>query len=111
MDDEDAFAVQARADLLIDIKEDVLDDEEAIPGVVDDVGELVGMLAQAEGVQDGSCGGDAEVGFQVLVTVPEQRADAVAFADTGALECGGEASRALVEIGDRVAVGGASGER
>ena len=49
--------------------------------MVDDVGELVGVEAEVERVEDAADERNAEVGLEVLAVVPAEGGDAVAGAD------------------------------
>ena len=84
--------------------------DDAVLGVVDDVGELVGVQAQVEGVEDAARERDAEVGLEVRSVVPAQRGDAVAGLNAEVDEHLGQAAGAAGEVGvgvaaDQAAVG------
>lgn len=98
IDDEDALELNAGAELLEDIEQSAVDDEEAVPRVMNDERDVVGMEAEVESVDDGADGGYAEVGFQMFVLVPHDGGDAVTGGDGCVLEGGGELARAAVEI-------------
>ena len=61
-----------------------VDDDATVLGVVDDVGQLVGREANVERVQHRAHGGDGEIGLEVALVVPAERADAVALLDAEA---------------------------
>jgi hypothetical protein len=67
-------------------------------GVIDDVGEVVGMQPHIQGMEYGSGRRDAEVGFQMLLTIREQGCDAISPGDACALQRGCEPARAPVQI-------------
>src|ERR1700751_4326819 len=57
LDYENAFEMNLRAELLEDVEQNVVYDEKAVLGVVDDVGDLFRIQAQVQGVHDGAhCG-------------------------------------------------------
>src|SRR5207253_1235451 len=66
--------------------------------VVDDVGDLVGVEAEVEGMEDPAGERDAEVGLEVGAVVPGERGDAVAGPDAEAGEGLREAARAAREV-------------
>ena len=65
-------------------------DDEAVLGVVDDVGQLIGGEPDVERVQDRPHGGDGEVGLEVALVVPGEGADPVPRLDPQAGEGGGQ---------------------
>ena len=69
-------------------------DEHLRLAIVDDVGDLLGVQAQVEGVGDRAGERDAEVRLEVLAVVPHQGRDAVAAADPGGDQRAGELARA-----------------
>ena len=58
-----------------------VDDHRSILGVVDDVGELVGMKAKVQRVQDAAHQRDAEIGLEVRPVIPAEGCDAIAWRD------------------------------
>ena len=79
-----------------------VDDDEAVLGMVDDVGQLLGREPDVEGVQDGPHGRDGEIGLQVTLIVPAERADPVPRLDPEA----GEGGRQLLRPGCHLGEGG-----
>ena len=51
------------------------------PAVRRDVGDVVGVQAEVQGVRDHAADRHADVGLEVLVVVPAERPDAVAVAE------------------------------
>ena len=88
---------RASQDRLQDPNEGLVDDDRTVLRVVDDVGELIGVKARVEGVDDGAHGRDAEVHSEVLGLVPEQRRDAVSGPDAQVAEASGQAPGFLGE--------------
>ena len=64
-----------------ELDERAVADDDPVLGVVGDVGDLLGEQADVERVQDGAHGRHREVGLEVLLVVPHERPDAVAFGD------------------------------
>ena len=67
--------------------------------MVDDVAELFGKEPQVECVQHCAHAGNSEVGFEVLLRIPQEGADAVAPADAQSFQCSGEAFGAVADFG------------
>ena len=67
-----------------------VDDDAAVLGVVDDVGQLLGREPDVEGVQHRAHGGNGEVRLEVALVVPAERADAVPRLDAQPGQGGGE---------------------
>ena len=82
-----------------------VDEHRAVVGVVDDVGELVGVEAEVERVEDAADERDAEVGLEVRAVVPAERGDAVAGADAEVEQGAGEAPGAAGEVARRCSDG------
>jgi hypothetical protein len=76
----------------------MIDKNNLIICVIDDEGELVGMEAQVERVEDATSQWDAEVRFEVLIVVPSESRDTVAWPDAKPLKRRSEASRADGEV-------------
>ena len=74
-----------------------------IVGVVDDVGELVGVEAEVERVEHAAHERDAEVGLEVRAVVPAEGGDAVAGRDAEIEQDPREASGAVGEFGAGIA--------
>ena len=85
-------------------------EDRAILGVVDDVGELVGVEAEVERVEHAAHQRDAEVGLEVRAVVPAERGDAVAGRDAEIEQDPGEAAGAVGEVGAGVAADRLVGE-
>src|SRR5437868_7222759 len=77
----------------------VVNDDDAVFSVVDDVAELFGKEPQVERVQHCAHAGNSEVGFEVLLSIPQEGADAVAPAYAQSFQCGGEAFGAVADFG------------
>ena len=77
----------------------------AVLGVVDDVGELVGVEAEVERVEHAAHERDGEVGLEVRAVIPAERGDAVAGDDAEVEEDAGRgAGRGAVKSAHGVAV-------
>jgi hypothetical protein len=76
-----------------------VDEDHPVLPVVDDVGQLLREQPQVERVQHRSHGRHREVGLQVLLGVPQQRADAVALADAEAGQRAGQTGRPDGDLG------------
>ena len=63
-----------------------VDEDDAVCAVIDDEGELLGEEADVERVDDRAHRGDGVVGFEVLLGVPAEGADAVAGLDAETLQ-------------------------
>ena len=100
----------AVADLLEGLEQRAVDEERAVGGVVDDVGQLVGVQARVERVHHRAAQRHGEVELQVAVLVPAERRDAVAGLDAERCEGVRELARAAREVGVAVAVDAAVGE-
>ena len=88
----------------------VIDDQEAVAGVVRDIGDIVGMQAQVQRVQHAAGAGHREVRLEVRVVVPHQRRHALAALQAQLLQCAAERERAAVEIGVAIAMQAAVGQ-
>jgi hypothetical protein len=80
----------------------VINKNNLIIRVVDDEGELVGMKAQIERVEDATSQWDAEVRFEVLIVVPSKSRDTVSWPDAKPVKRRSEASRADGEVRKRM---------
>ena len=89
----------APADLLEQLPQGAIHDDRGVAGVGRDVGDIVGVEPQVEGVHGAAHGRDAEVALEVLGVVPAQGADPIALADAEAPERAGEPLGAGVGIG------------
>jgi hypothetical protein len=78
-----------------------VDDDDLVAGVVDDVLELLGEQPQVQRVHHRAHGRDGEVGLEVLLVVPHERADAVALLDTERRQRTGEPGGAGSHLGVR----------
>ena len=67
-----------------------VDDDAAVLGVVDDVGQLLGREPDVERVQHRSHGGDGEIRLEVALVVPAEGADAVTLLDAQPGQGGGQ---------------------
>ena len=67
-----------------------VDDDAAVLGVVDDIGQLLGRQPDVQRVQDRSHAGDGEVGLEVALVVPAEGADAVTRLDAEPGQGGGQ---------------------
>ena len=90
-DDDHLVEVARPADRLQDAEQGLVDDDRPVLSVVDDVGELIGMQARVEGVDDRAHCRDTEVHREVLGLVPEQGRDAVSGFDSPIAEPSGQA--------------------
>ena len=103
-DDDDFLDVDLVFDARQQRQQHVVHDDEAVAGMVDDVGEVNRRQAQIERVQHAARAGDAEIGFEMRVVIPGQRADAVAALKPGFLQRLRQQARAAVKIGISVGV-------
>ena len=55
----------------------LIDDDDAVLGMVDRVSDLLRKEPKVDRVQDGADGGDGEIGFEMLLAIPAKAADAV----------------------------------
>ena len=78
-------------ELLEQRQQDVVDDEEAVLGVVRDPADLVGRKPQVQRVHHAARRRNAEIAFEVRVVVPAQRRDAVALLQAGGEQRGARA--------------------
>ncbi len=81
--DEDALEVDLIAKFLEYRDQGIVDDQEAVLGVIGDVGQFARMQTQIERMHDAACRWDAEVGFKVNVLVPHERGHAIAGPQSG----------------------------
>ena len=79
-------------------QQDVIDDQEAVARVVGDEADFVRVQPQVQRVEHASGGRDAEVRFQVLGLVPQQRGHPVSAQQPHAGEHVRKTARAPVEI-------------
>ena len=100
--DDDSLELDVIFDLLVCRQEHIVDNEEAIAGVVRNEGDLVRMEAEIERVEHATGRRDAEIAFQMTGVVPHERCHTVAGTQPGAEQGVRELSRAAMEI--RVAV-------
>ena len=85
--------------------EHLVDEQDAVAGVLGDVREVVGVEAKVQRVRDHAAGREAEVRLEVLVVVPAERPDAVAVAEPELLaQRDREPLRAVDEVRVRVGV-------
>ena len=103
---DDSIEVHLVPDLLEGRQQDVVHDEKSIPGVVDDVRELVRMQPEVERVDHAADGRHAEIRFEVSKVVPHQRRDAIAGLEAGVLQDSRERTRSTVEVRVGVAMRG-----
>ncbi len=101
--DDDLVGVHLLVKTLVDRHEHVVDHQEAVLGVVHDVGEVLGRQPRVEGVDDSSRQRNGEVRLEVTSVVPGERRDPIAGPQAHPRERVRELLHALVEL----AVGGA----
>ena len=82
----------------------VVDDDEAILGMVRDPRDLLRREPQVERVHHAARGGDAEIAFEVRVVIPAERRDAIALLQSGGEQRGCELARAAIEIREAIAM-------
>ncbi|MNV29130.1 hypothetical protein D3C71_1203430 [compost metagenome] len=80
-----------------------------VVGVVDDVGQLLGVQTRVAGVHDHAAAGHGVVRLQVAVVVPGQRPHHAAGAQAQRLQCVGQLPGAPGHVGETVAVQAAIG--
>jgi hypothetical protein len=84
-DDDHPLERAAGRDHLVEQRDQhVVHDDDAVVGVVGDVGDLGGGKPQVERVGDRARQRDPEVGLEVLAVVPHQGRHAIALGDAGA---------------------------
>ena len=81
-----------------------VDEDHAVFGVIDDVGELRGKEPDVERVTHGPATGNAEVHLKMLVVIPGERADAVTRFDPETGQRRGQLPAASMQIGIGVRV-------
>ncbi len=94
--------VRLAADLLEERQQDVVDDEEAVLGVIRDPGDVVWREPQVERVHHAARRRDAEIALQVGVMVPAQRRHALALLQPRGEQRRGQLARAPVVLGECV---------
>jgi hypothetical protein len=82
-----------------------VEEDDAVVGVVGDVGNLLGEQARIDGVADRGHARDGEIDLEMAMGVPGQRADAVLGLDTERLQHPHQLARAAVGILVGIAVG------
>ena len=97
-DDDVLDGLQLLADRLERRPARGIDDEHPVGRVIDDVGDVLRGEPDVHGVQDRAHQRGREVGLEMAVGVPGERADAVALADAERLEGTGQPGRALGEV-------------
>ena len=78
-----------------------IDDDHPVFGMVDHVGQLVGEQPDVQGVQHRPHARHGQVGLEMGLVVPHERADAVALFDAEAVEGRGELIGAVGDLGKR----------
>ncbi len=76
----------------------VVDEDDAVLGVVDDVGELLGEQADVERVQHRTDARHRHVQLEVALVVPRERANAIALSHAQPLQHAREAIDALAHL-------------
>ena len=102
--DEHPFRRDLGPDLLEQRQQDIVHQHEAVAGVVGDIGDIVGVQPEVEGVQHAAGAGDAEIGLLMRVVVPHHRGHRIAPPDPCACQRRGQPARAPVEVAEAVAV-------
>jgi hypothetical protein len=80
-DHDDAAIPDVRPHGLEDGPEHLVDDEDAVVGVLDDVAQFLRVQADVQRVEHRARRGDAVVGLQVTGMIPAKRGDTIAAAD------------------------------
>jgi hypothetical protein len=88
-------------------QEAAVDHDHPVGGVLDDISEVVGMKTEVERVQHGAHGRNREIGLQMLMMVPGERADPVPRANTQLPEGHRELPRALEHFSVAIPIQGA----
>ena len=109
-DDDYDGNVDERVDLVPQREQGFVDEKRAIAGMVHDVGELLRMKPEVEGVEDAAGERHGEIGLEMLRMVPPERGDAIAGSDAEAAQRAGQAARAVGEITEGAALERAIGE-
>ena len=86
-------------ELPVERQQHVVDDQEAVLGIVRDPADLVGRQAQVQRVHHAAGRRDAEVALEVRVVVPAQRGDALAVLQAELLQGRSQRARASVVLG------------
>src|SRR5262249_29529912 len=97
-------------ELLPQRKQNVVDDEETILGVIYDKRQLVRMEPQVERVHDSSSSGNSKIGFDMSVVVPTECRDAVARLEAATLQGFSQRPCPAVEIAVGIAMNAAIGK-
>ena len=74
-------------ELLVKRQEDVIHDQKAILGIGGNPADFIGGQAQVQGVHDATCGGNAEVSFEVSVVVAAQGGHTVTSFEAQVFQC------------------------
>jgi hypothetical protein len=77
-----------------------IDDDDLVLGVVDHIGQLFGEEAQVQRVQYRAHGGDAQVGLEVGLVVPQERTHPVTVAHPDPLQGPGQSLGAVGDLGE-----------
>src|SRR5256884_32673 len=97
-DHDNAFERGVFAKLFIDGIKHVVDKEKAVPSVLGDGGNFVGMKAQVQRMQDAAGAGNSEEGFQVARMIPHHGSYAVARFEAEFAEGRAKTAGATIEV-------------
>ena len=104
--DDDVLEGSIVAEFFVEGEKHVVNDEEAVVGLLGDSGDFVGMEAEIEGMEDAAAAGHAEKGFEMAGVVPHHGGDAVAALHSEFSEGGGQAAGAAIEFAEASASDG-----
>ena len=96
---DDALDAHASLDPFESGQENVVNDQKAILGVVDDLRQCIGWQVRVERVEHATGDWDSEGSLELNVVVRHECRHSVAVMESALLQCGRQGSRASVEIG------------
>ncbi len=102
--DDDPFHLEPVPEFLQQGQEHVIDNQEAVPGVVGDVSDFIRVQAKVQGMEHASGGRNAEISLQMDIMIPHQGSDPVAPLEPGLLQGLGQGTRPAVKIGVSVSM-------
>ena len=94
----DALQARVVAEFFVDREQDVVNDQEAVFGVMGDPGDFLGMQTDVQGIEDAAGAGHSKKDFQVPGMVPHHGGHAFAGAQAELGQRVGEAAGAAVKL-------------
>ncbi len=95
---DDALQARVLGEFFIDREQDIVNDQEAVFGVIGDPGDFVGMQTDVQGIKDAPGAGHSKKDFQMARVVPHHRGHTFAAAQAEAGQRVGEAAGAAVKL-------------